>query len=116
MTHAPSRPFSTSARVHPSYLPYMHTTKAAKGAKWIAPAVALAAVGYSVSAYKQAQAGRRALAAEESAAAERRRRQAAAVLDDAYGDRSSIEGLERAMRVYEAQQLQQQQQDQELHR
>jgi hypothetical protein len=46
---------------------------------------------------------------EESMDAERRRRQAAAVLDDAYGDRSSLEGLEHAMRVYEAQQQQQQQ-------
>ncbi|OIW31714.1 hypothetical protein CONLIGDRAFT_641499 [Coniochaeta ligniaria NRRL 30616] len=107
MNHAPSKHFSTSARVHPSYLPYMHTSKAAKGAKWIPPAVALAAAGYGVSAYRQAQMERHLAAAEQDAAAERRRRQAAAVLDDAYGDRSSLEGLERAMRVYEAQQSQQ---------
>jgi hypothetical protein len=80
----------------------------------IPPAVALAAVGYGVSAYTQSRgvASSAGTGFEESAAAaaERRRRQAAAVLDDAYGDRSSLEGLERAMRVYEAQQQQQQQQ------
>lgn len=72
--------------------------------------MALAAVGYGASAYGQAAAERRRQAAEEEAAAERRRRQAAAVLDDAYGDRTSLEGLERAVRVYEAQQQQQQKQ------
>lgn len=62
-----------------------------------------------MSAYRQAQTERTLAAAEREASAERRRRQAAAVLDDAYGDRSSLEGLERAMRVYEAQQQSQQQ-------
>lgn len=70
--------------------------------------MALAAVAYGVSAYGQTRTDRRLLAAEEEEAAERRRLQVAAVLDDAYGDRSSLEGLERAVRVYEAQQQQQQ--------
>lgn len=29
----PTRPFSTSARVHPSYLPYMTTAAASRGPK-----------------------------------------------------------------------------------
>ncbi|MCQ6513063.1 hypothetical protein NPN18_25170, partial [Vibrio parahaemolyticus] len=69
------------------------------------------AVGYGVAAYRQAQIERHIVAAEQDMAAERMRRQAAAMLDDAYGDRSSLEGLEHAMRVYEAQQQQQQQQN-----
>jgi hypothetical protein len=69
----------------------------------------LAAVGYGVSAYRQSQIERHLVMTEQDVAAERRRRQAAMMLDDAYGDRSSLEGLERAMRVYEAQQQQQQQ-------
>ncbi|KAB5572763.1 hypothetical protein GE09DRAFT_1217305 [Coniochaeta sp. 2T2.1] len=108
MTHAPhsKAAFSTSARVHPSYLPnYIHTaSKSAKAAKWIPPALAVAAVGYGVSAYRQQAQLDQIPAASE--VAERRRRQAALVLDDAYGDRTSLEGLERAMRVYEAQQQQ----------
>ncbi|KAB5554623.1 hypothetical protein GE09DRAFT_1058925 [Coniochaeta sp. 2T2.1] len=110
MSHAPhsKAAFSTSARVHPSYLPsYIHTaSKSAKAAKWIPPALAVAAVGYGVSAYRQ-QAQQIDQMPAASDAAERRRRQAALVLDDAYGDRTSLEGLERAMRVYEAQQQQQ---------
>jgi hypothetical protein len=71
--------------------------------------VALACAGYGVSAYKQSQIERHPAApsGDDLAAAETRRRQQAAMLDDAYGDRSSLEGLERAMRVYEAQQQQQ---------
>lgn len=55
----------------------------------------------------------RLVAEEADMAAELRRRRAAAVLDDAYGDRSSLEGLERAVRLYESQQLQQGQQQQQ---
>jgi hypothetical protein len=46
------------------------------------------------------------LLASEQAEAERRRRDAA--MADAYGDRGSLEELERAMAVYEAQQGQRQ--------
>jgi len=72
----------------------------------IPPVVAIAAVGYGVSAYREQSYINQRMAAAE--AAERRRRQAALVLDDAYGDRTSLEGLERAMRVYEAQAREQQ--------
>ena len=93
--------------------PYsLRTTSNRSHSNRIPPAVALAVAGYGVSAYRQYQT--KAAAARDIAAAEaeRTRRRAAAVLDDAYGDRSSLEGLERAVRVYEAQQRQQQQQQQ----
>ncbi len=61
-------------------------------------------IGYAVATYRQGPVERsraRAQAAEEDEA-ERRRR--SSLLMDAYGDRDSIESLEQAMKVYEAQQ------------
>ncbi|KAK4189416.1 hypothetical protein QBC35DRAFT_380348 [Podospora australis] len=101
------RLLSTSARVHPSYLPYIHTaaTKSpvSRGMKWVPPLVGVMAAGYAVASYRQVQVSKQVMAAE-AADLERRRKNLA--LADAYGDRSSLEELERAMRVYEAQQSQ----------
>ncbi|GAB1319385.1 N-acetylglucosaminyl-phosphatidylinositol biosynthetic protein [Madurella fahalii] len=98
-----SRLLSTSARVHPSYLPYLHNASrgGGKGVKWVPPLVGVITAGYAVATYREAQVEER-LAQAQQAEAERRRKDAA--LADAYGDRSSLEELERAMRVYEAQQ------------
>ncbi|KAL2164864.1 hypothetical protein VTH06DRAFT_160 [Thermothelomyces fergusii] len=117
----PTRPLSTSARVHPPYLPYLHNASRtrAKGLKWLPPLAAIMTAGYAVSAYRDemarqttspssstgsfASAERHTSAATpEQAAAEHRRRREAAMAD-AYGDRSSLEALERAVAVYEAQ-------------
>ncbi|KAK3378858.1 hypothetical protein B0T24DRAFT_674695 [Lasiosphaeria ovina] len=98
-----ARLLSTSARVHPSYLPYLHNASRGQGMKWIPPIVALVGVGYGVTAYRDAQVDKHLAmsVAAEQAEAERRRRES--LLADAYGDRSSLEGLEQAMKVYEAQ-------------
>ncbi len=65
--------------------------------------------GYAVASYREAQVGTQlAAAGTEQAEAARRRRDAQ--MADAYGDRGSLEELERAVRLYEAQQQQQQQQ------
>lgn len=58
-------------------------------------------MGYGVATYREAQIDRH-LAVAERVEAERRRKNMA--LADAYGDRTSLEELEHAMRVYEAQQ------------
>lgn len=64
--------------------------------------MAVIGAGYAAANYRQAHA-EAALnrAEEEQAEAERRRRDAA--LAEAYGDRSSLEELQRAIEVYEAQ-------------
>jgi hypothetical protein len=65
--------------------------------------------GYAVASYREAQVGAplaAAAGATEQAEAARRRRDAQ--MADAYGDRGSLEELERAVRLYEAQQQQQQ--------
>ncbi|KAK0636986.1 hypothetical protein B0T17DRAFT_482283 [Bombardia bombarda] len=113
----PSRLLTTSARVHPSYLPYLHNaSRGAKGAKWVPPLVALVGVGYGVASYRETQITRHLSSTSTSVPAattsammdatdvEKRRLKKANALADAYGDRSSLEELEHAMRVYEAQQ------------
>lgn len=116
MNQPPSRLLTTSARVHPPYLPYLHNASRNRGKslKWLPPLAAAVTAGLAVSRYRDSQAGfspssssgsatRSASSpAEEQAEAERRRRQEAA-MEDAYGDRGSLAELERAMAVYEAQ-------------
>ncbi|KAK4159807.1 hypothetical protein QBC43DRAFT_293561 [Cladorrhinum sp. PSN259] len=102
----PSRLLSTSARVYPPYLPYLTTAAArpspvAKNIRWLPPLAGVVAAGYAVVSYRGAQIEKQMAAAEQADLARRRNNMA---LADAYGDRSSLEELERAMRVYEAQQ------------
>jgi hypothetical protein len=54
--------------------------------------------GYAAASYREA---RQAAAQQADDEADRRRREA--LMADAYGDRGSLEELERAMAVYEAQ-------------
>ncbi|KAL2176910.1 uncharacterized protein P884DRAFT_244732 [Thermothelomyces heterothallicus CBS 202.75] len=113
-----SRLLSTSARVHPPYLPYLHNASRtrAKSLKWLPPlAAVVVTAGYAVSTYRGEIAGlatsspsstssehhTSALSPEQAEAEQLRRREAA--MADAYGDRSSLEELERAVAVYEAQ-------------
>lgn len=111
----PSRLLTTSARVHPPYLPYLHNaSNRGKSLKWLPPLAAAVTAGLAVSHYRDTQqqasftpsspttAGRASSPAAEQAEAARRRRQEAA-MEDAYGDRGSLAELERALAVYEAQ-------------
>lgn len=70
----------------------------------VPPLAGLVAVSYGVASYREAQIEKQLTrsAALEKAELEQRRKYTA--LADAYGDRSNLEELERAMRVYEAQQ------------
>ena len=72
--------------------------------KRVPPLVGLIATGYAVATYREGQVEKHLAqsAAAEKTDAEQRRKFTA--LADAYGDRTSLEELERAMRVYEAQQ------------
>ena len=72
----------------------------------VPPIAALAAVGYGMAAARATQVERQMESAAAAEAAELERRRKLMVLADAYGDRSNLEELERAMRVYEAQQAQ----------
>ncbi|KAG7049836.1 hypothetical protein CCUS01_03944 [Colletotrichum cuscutae] len=95
-----SRNFTTNARMPPSY--FLQTPRRL-AMRWIPPTVAVVAVGYGLNAYREGMVERRRAknAAAEKQAIEDRMR--AAKLMDAYGDRSSLEELEKAMAVYESQ-------------
>lgn len=62
--------------------------------------------GYGVSAYRQSQIQKYHIRSAGMEAQEEERRSRNAVLMDAYGDKSSLEDLEKAMAAYEAQQRQ----------
>ncbi|PWI69300.1 hypothetical protein PCL_00947 [Purpureocillium lilacinum] len=99
MYRAP-RSFSTSARVHPSFLPHLRHSRHMPF-RWLKPILAVSIVGLAVKTYADV-AGRRRdarlLAAERDAAEQQRRNNA---LMDVYGDRSSLEALEKAVEFYE---------------
>ncbi|KAK2046125.1 hypothetical protein LZ31DRAFT_540717 [Colletotrichum somersetense] len=94
------RNFSTNVRMPSSYLPQ---TPRRLAMRWIPPTVAVVAVGYGLNTYREGMVQRRlaSVAAAEKQAVEDRKR--AATLMDAYGDRSSLEALEKAVQVYESQ-------------
>ncbi|KAJ6445505.1 fructose-bisphosphate aldolase [Purpureocillium lavendulum] len=94
------RSFSTSARVHPSFLPHLRHSRH-MSFRWLKPIIAVSVAGFAVKAYVDAAGRRRAaqMLAAERDAAERLRRDNA--LLDVYGDRSSLEALEKAVEFYE---------------
>jgi hypothetical protein len=89
--------------VCPLPLPYLSLTQLTKHPR-IPPIAGLVAVGYGVSAFREAQIEKHLSQAKEAEQAELMQRRKNMVLADAYGDRTNLEELERAMRVYEAQQ------------
>ncbi|PHH76007.1 hypothetical protein CDD82_4192 [Ophiocordyceps australis] len=94
------RTFSTSARVHPSFMPRL-SLLASNRLRWIPVAVAssMFATGtvYAASSYRQHRIEQDA---EREAQEAQRRRQHESLMD-VYGDRSSLEELERAVKYYE---------------
>ncbi|KAH7347636.1 hypothetical protein B0T11DRAFT_143276 [Plectosphaerella cucumerina] len=97
-TRSASRPFATSAKVHPNILPFLQTRRSA--ARWLPPIVGVAAAAYAANTYRESAALRRE-AEMERQAHERRRMQTE--LMEAYGDGESLDALERAVAVYESQ-------------
>ncbi|TDZ20948.1 hypothetical protein C8034_v011702 [Colletotrichum sidae] len=91
-----TRSFSTNARAPPSF--FLQTPRRI-AMRWIPPTLAVVAVGYGLNTYRQTMVQRRA----EAAARELEERKRSLKLLDAYGDRSSLEELEKAMAAYESQ-------------
>jgi hypothetical protein len=113
----PSRLLTTSARVHPPYLPYLHNaSNRGRSLKWLPPLAAAVTAGLAVSHYRDTQqqqqaafapsssgSGRTSPAQEQAEAERHRRRRQEAAMEDAYGDRGGLAELEGALAVYEAQ-------------
>ncbi|EXV01126.1 hypothetical protein X797_005699 [Metarhizium robertsii] len=95
-----NRVFSTSARVHPSILPHLRQSRRPPF-RWLKAALVLCGAGYIANVYIGRVRERRIadIVAAETKAAELQRRNNA--LLDVYGDRSSLEELEKAVQFYE---------------
>ncbi|PSR82380.1 hypothetical protein BD289DRAFT_483896 [Coniella lustricola] len=105
------RMISATTRVYPPIPPMsppgISSTAARRGLaniKWVPTMFALVSIGYGISTYRRGQLERYSARTAELERQEAERRRANALLMDAYGDGSSLEGVEKAMALYEAQQ------------
>ncbi|KAM0325728.1 hypothetical protein ACHAQA_007028 [Verticillium albo-atrum] len=71
--------------------------------RWIPSTIAVIAIGYAASSYGQVLSQRRSARIAESERQQSERRLRESKLMDAYGDGNSLESLERAVALYEAQ-------------
>ncbi|XWW96003.1 hypothetical protein V2A60_003973 [Cordyceps javanica] len=100
MSAAP-RPFSTSTRVHPNILPHLHTTPRRSPMRWTPTIVGLSIVGYGAKLYIDSVREQRERVLEARYQEDRERQRRNDLLLDVYGDRESLEGLEKAIQFYE---------------
>ncbi|KAI9899527.1 hypothetical protein N3K66_005988 [Trichothecium roseum] len=91
------RQFSTAAKVHPAYLQRLNRQSGRMPFRWLKPLVAVLAVGYGVRTYTIMRRERFTVD-DQRLEAESRRNEA---LLDQYGDRDSLESLEKAVQFYE---------------
>ncbi|KAM0555725.1 hypothetical protein ACHAPJ_006116 [Fusarium lateritium] len=101
MMRVPRQSFSTAARIHPNIVPHLRPQKRMSFGKWVKPVAAVTAIGYGAKLSLEMAATRRIAqieAMERENAAYRERNEA---LMNMYGDRSSLEELEKAVQYYE---------------
>lgn len=97
----PRQAFSTAARIHPNIVPHLRPQRRMSLGRWVKPVAAVVAVGYGAKLSLEMVATRRIAqmeATERENAAYRERNEA---LMNMYGDRSSLEELEKAVQFYE---------------
>ncbi|KAM0252985.1 hypothetical protein ACHAP5_000848 [Fusarium lateritium] len=93
--------FSTASRIHPNIVPHLHPQKRMSFGKVVKPIAAVVAVGYGAKLSLDMVTKRRIAqmeATERENAAYRERNEA---LMNMYGDRSSLDELEKAIQYYE---------------
>ncbi|KAF7544005.1 hypothetical protein G7Z17_g10295 [Cylindrodendrum hubeiense] len=100
MMHVPRQPFSTAARIHPNIVPHLRPRRRMPTG-WVKPVAAVVVVGYGVKTYLDMAQNRRQAQIEymEREAASHKQRNE--MLMDMYGDRSSLDELEKAIEFYE---------------
>lgn len=97
----PRQAFSTAARIHPNIVPHLRPQRRMSFGRWVKPVAAVVAVGYGAKLSLEMVATRRIAqmeATERENVAYRERNEA---LMNMYGDRSSLEELEKAVQFYE---------------
>ncbi|KAH7235281.1 hypothetical protein FSOLCH5_009019 [Fusarium solani] len=101
MIQVPRQSFSTAARVHPNIVPHLRPQRRMPFGRWVKPVGAVLVVGYGVKTYLDMVQTRRMAqieAMERENAAFRERNE---TLMNMYGDRSSLNELEKAIEFYE---------------
>ncbi|KAG8160737.1 hypothetical protein KVR01_009001 [Diaporthe batatas] len=107
------RAISATTRVYPPIMPSVTATPAAArrglaGVRWVPTIFAMELIcvfaGYGVSAYRRNQIQKYLSRSTDLEKQDMDRRRRSTVLMDAYGDKSSLEDIERAMAIYESQQ------------
>ncbi|KAF4467434.1 hypothetical protein FALBO_5687 [Fusarium albosuccineum] len=101
MMRAPRQSFSTAARIHPNIVPHLQPKRRMPFGRWVKPVAAVAVVGYGAKTYLEMAQTRRIAqieAMERENAAFRERNE---TLMNMYGDRSSLNELEKAIEFYE---------------
>ncbi|KAH7160081.1 hypothetical protein B0J13DRAFT_120597 [Dactylonectria estremocensis] len=102
MMRAPRQAFSTAARIHPNIVPHLRPRRRMPSiSRWIKPVAAVAVVGYGVKTYLDMAQNRRRAQVEYMEREAATRKQRNEVLMDMYGDRSSLDELEKAIEFYE---------------
>ncbi|KAM5354375.1 hypothetical protein ACJ41O_001024 [Fusarium nematophilum] len=100
MMRVPRQSFSTAARVHPNIVPHLRPRRRMSFG-WVKPVAAVVVVGFGAKTYLGMAHTRRLAqieAMERENAAMRARNEA---LMNMYGDRSSLDELEKAVEFYE---------------
>ncbi|KAL0263076.1 hypothetical protein SLS55_002052 [Diplodia seriata] len=109
------RPFTTSARVHPAipisfhqphhHMPKMTSPAPARLGRWFLPVTGLLFVGAAATSYLDRRFASTSYTPGLSATEARalRQREQNAALMSAYGNRDSLEDVQRAMELYEVQ-------------
>ncbi|RYP79667.1 hypothetical protein DL770_006587 [Monosporascus sp. CRB-9-2] len=100
MTPHATKPFYHTAQVHPTYLPTLHKSGRVEKRLAIA-AIAAVGIGYGVKQYQERQTERQERYAQSRHELEQR--QISEAMMDAYGDRSSLDSLEAAIKAYDTQ-------------
>ncbi|KAF4978907.1 hypothetical protein FZEAL_4793 [Fusarium zealandicum] len=100
MMQVPRQTFSTAARIHPNIVPHLRPRRRMP-LVWLKPVAAVMVVGYGVKTCLEMANTRRlaqieAMERENNAMKERNE-----TLMNMYGDRSSLNELEKAMEYYE---------------
>ncbi|KAK7429279.1 hypothetical protein QQZ08_004089 [Neonectria magnoliae] len=102
MMQTPRQPFSTAARIHPNivpHLPHLNPQRMPRG--WIKPVAAVVVVAYGAKTYLDMANNRRIAQNEYMERESASRKQRNEILMEMYGDRSSLNELEKAIEFYE---------------
>ncbi|KAH6970793.1 hypothetical protein BGZ61DRAFT_360978 [Ilyonectria robusta] len=100
MMRVPRQPFSTAARIHPNIVPHLRPQRRMRPG-WVKSVAAVVVVGYGVKTYLDMAQNRRRAQMEYMEREAATRKQRNEMLMDMYGDRSSLDELEKAIEFYE---------------